>query len=538
MLKELYIENLAIIEKAVITFDERLNIFSGETGAGKSILISGINAVLGGRVSRDTVRAGAEKAVVTALFEVEGGELLLTREISGSGSSIARINGKTVTASDLKEAASGLIDIHGQHETRLITSREVQLQLLDGFGGIDKTEYESAFREFSEVSRKINRLQKEDSLKEEKIEILSAKIEDILPYTLRKGEEEEVSRELNRLRNIAAISEMLNRAYSSLSGDDGQNAGAVDLVNLCKVSLGEITQYVPECKPLKERIEDVFIELDDIKLEISSLMGDSADIRRLPQLEERMSDFVRLKRKYGVDIDELIDKSEEWQAQLDELTLGDDALARLTDERKRLGDSVKTLAGELTRKRLRSADELSRFICAELEELDMPGIRLVFAITQDKVTITGMDAAEMLIAVNKGEEPKPMSRIASGGELSRIMLAIKTVLAGSDDVSVMVFDEVDTGISGRAAAKVAGKLSQLSKERQVLCVTHLAQIAAMADCHLLIEKSQEGGRTYTNVRRLCAEERKRELARIISGDDDELSIANAERLIEKKLNHT
>jgi DNA repair protein RecN (Recombination protein N) len=445
---------------------------------------------------------------------------------------VARINGETVTAAQLKEAAAGLIDVHGQHETRLITSRDVQLQLIDGFGNIEKGEYEAAFREFSKVSRKIKQLQKEDALKDEKIEILSAKIEDLTPYKLRKGEEEEVGIELNKLRNIAAISEMLSRAYNSLNGD-GEQFGAVDLLNISKVSLGEAVKYVPECKELKERLDSLVIEIDDVRMEVGAIAGDSSDVSRLPLLEERMSDFMRLKRKYGFDIDELILKTEEWQNQLDELMFGDNLLAELNGQKKKLGDKVKQLAGELTQKRCQATDKLSALICAELEYLDMPGIRLVFEISQDKVTISGMDAAEMLIAVNKGEEPKPMSRIASGGELSRIMLAIKTVLASSDDVPVMIFDEIDTGISGRAAAKVGAKLSELSAGRQVLCVTHLAQIAALADRHLLIEKSSADGRTYTDVRNVFGEERKRELARIISGDDDEVSMMNAERLLTK-----
>jgi len=533
MLKELYIENLAIIEKAVITFDERLNVFSGETGAGKSILIGGINAVLGGRVSKDIVRAGAEKAVVKALLEVGGEELLLTREISSAGNSIARINGETVTAAQLKEAATGLIDVHGQHETRLITSAEVQLALIDSFGNIEKSEYESAFREFSEVSRRLRQFQKDDAFKNEKIEILSAKIEDLTPYKLQKGEEEAVGIELNRLRNVAAISETLTRAHGALCGDSEQ-LGAVDLIGISKVCLTEATKYVPECKSLKERLDSLAIEVDDVRLEISLLMGDNVDVSRLPILEERMSDFMRLKRKYSLEIDELAEKIGEWQSQLDELTLGDDILAGLLEQKRVLGDKVKTLAGELTRKRQFAADELSQMIRSELTELDMPSIRLVFELSQDKVTISGMDSAEMLIAVNSGEEPKPMSKIASGGELSRIMLAIKSVLAGSDEGTVLIFDEIDSGISGRAAAKVGAKLSELSRSRQVLCVTHLAQIAALADRHLLIEKSEVGGRTYTRVESVSGEARKRELARIISGDDDEMSLANAQRLMERR----
>jgi DNA repair protein RecN (Recombination protein N) len=369
-------------------------------------------------------------------------------------------------------------------------------------------------------------------LKDEKIEILSAKIEDLRPYKLKKGEEEEVSRELNRLRNIQTLSEMLNTASFSLSGASEQ-PGAAELVNMCKVSLGQAAEFIPECKALKERLDELSIELDDIRHEITPFMTESSDAEKLPVYEERMSDFLRLRRKYGLSADELADETEKWQSELDALQGGDDFLQKLICDKKELGDRVKKLAAELTKKRKKAAGELSDAIRKELNYLDMPGIRLEFAVNQDKVTISGMDSAEMLIAVNRGEEPKPISKTASGGELSRIMLAVKIADRSrqSDDDATMIFDEIDSGISGRAAQKVGLKLTELSKNRQVLCVTHLAQIAAMADNHLLIEKFHQDGRTFTSVKRICGEERKRELARIISGDEDKLSLANAERLL-------
>ncbi|MCL2633908.1 MAG: DNA repair protein RecN [Oscillospiraceae bacterium] len=534
MLKELYIENLAIIEKAVITFDNRLNVFSGETGAGKSILIGGINAVLGGRVYKDIVRAGAEKAVITALFDIAetGEELLLTREINSSGNSVARINGKTATAADLKGATAGLIDIHGQHETRLIISAESQLELIDSFGEISLDEYQQAFRDFSTISKSIKMLQNESLLRDEKIELLSERIADLTPYKLKKGEEEEISRELERLRNIQNISDSLNKAYYAING--GEEPGASELTRLCGVSLAEAMRYVPECKELKSRIDSLVIELDDIKQEISPLISENFDIDKLPHLEERMSDFLRLKRKYTMDIDELVDKSAQWKQELHDLQGGDNTIEKLLSEKKRLGDEVRVKAEKITLKRKETADKLSELIKQELLYLDMPDVQIIFEVVQEKVTVTGMDGVELLISVNKGEEMKPASKIASGGELSRIMLAIKSVIAESDDIPTMIFDEIDSGLSGRAAQKVGTKLAELSKRRQVLCVTHLAQIAAMADNHLLIEKESIGERTYTNVKSITGEERKRELARIISGDEDELSMANAERLIGRK----
>ncbi|MCL1788808.1 MAG: DNA repair protein RecN [Oscillospiraceae bacterium] len=555
MLKELYIENLAIIEKAVITFGKSLNVFSGETGAGKSILIGGINAVLGGRVSKDIVRAGAEKSVITALFDdfpetvreklrnfgydphdSDNNELILTREVSETGNSTARVNGKTATAAVLKEISSGLIDIHGQHHTRMIISHETQLELIDRYGKISLDEYQDTFKAFSGVSKRIKELEKEEGFKNEKIEILTEKIADIEPYNLKIGEEEEVSRVLDRMRNVQTIVETLNGVYAKLAGDS-EESGAVDLLNLCKVGLGEIKDLVPECKTLKERLDSAFIELDDIKHELSAIIAENCGdggINQLPKAEERMSDFLRLRRKYGLSVDELVEKTVEWRSELEMLQGGEDFLQKLTDEKNRLGIQVKRLGGELSLKRKETAAQLSALICKELEFLDMPGTKMIFEVCGDKVTITGMDSVEAMIAVNKGETLKPLAKIASGGELSRIMLAIKVVFAKSDDVPVMIFDEVDSGISGRAAHKVGLKLSELSRERQVLCVTHLAQIAAMADNHLLIEKSvSEGGRTFTDVKKVTGEERKLELARIISGDEDEISLANAERLLNK-----
>ncbi|MCL1831364.1 MAG: DNA repair protein RecN [Oscillospiraceae bacterium] len=532
MLKELYIENLAIIEKAVITFEGSFSAFTGETGAGKSILIGGINAVLGERVSKDIVRAGADKAVVTALFQSGERELLLTREIGASGNSIARIDGRTTTASELKEVAVGLIDVHGQHQTRLITSADVQLALIDSFGNISKVEYTEAFRAFSEVSKRLKSQTQANAFREEKIEILTSKIADLEPYKLKRGEEDEVSAQLDRLRNVQHISDTLNRAYSALASDSGEEFGAVDLLNICKISMGEAAKYVPECAALHERLAELAIEAADIKSEIAPLLTEKAHAEKLPLYEERMSDFLRLRRKYNVsDIDELVEALDEWREELSALHNSDVNLQKLTDEKAALGVRVRELGDALSRERERIALSLSARICDELAYLDMPNTRLVFALRRDKVTISGMDTAELLIAANKGEEPKPLSKIASGGELSRIMLAIKSVQADGDNAT-MIFDEIDAGISGRAAHKVGLKMRELSRGRQVLCVTHLAQIAAMADHHLLIEKATKSdGRTYTAVRHIVGEERKREVARIISGDDDELSLANAERLL-------
>jgi DNA repair protein RecN (Recombination protein N) len=411
----------------------------------------------------------------------------------------------------------------------------VQLALIDSFGEIDKSQYETAFREFSQVSKQLKALTAANAVKDEKIEILSSKIADIAAYKLKIGEEDTVSRELLRLRNSANISETLHRAYNALISVSGENFGAVDLLNICKIGLGEAARYIPQCEVLRERIAELVIEADDIKAEVSSLIAhncEGADGGELARYEERMSDFLRLRRKYGLNADELVAALKSWQDELCELQEGDERLERLQSEKAALGAKVRELGAKLSEERRKAADALTARICDELAYLDMPNTRLFFGLSQGKVTINGMDTAELLIAANAGEEPKPLAKIASGGELSRVMLAIKSVQADSGDVATMIFDEIDTGISGRAAHKVGCKLAELSRSRQVLCVTHLAQIAAMASHHLLIEKSTlADGRTYTAVKPISGEERKRELARIISGDDDELSLANAERLM-------
>ncbi|MDR2557958.1 MAG: DNA repair protein RecN [Oscillospiraceae bacterium] len=521
MLKELYIENLAVIEQTSVTFGSGLTVFTGETGAGKSILIGGIKAILGGRVSKDLVRSGAEKAVITALFDVHGEsgeeELLLTREISSTGTSVAKINGKPVTAADLRKAAAELIDIHGQHDSRTLTDNIHQRELLDNFGRLtaDLEAYAVVFKSFSELSRRIKKLQIDENIKAEKTALLKDKIEDVNSYKLTLGEETEVSQKLTAARNSKAIKQGLGIIRECLSTDSVREARGI---------LKEIAEFLPDGDEILKRVESLAIELDDVRGEIAALDSDGSDSAQTARLEERMSDLLRLKRKYKLDIDELIAEHESWRDELAELEYSEDMTEKLLTERKDTGDNLKRLAGEITEKRKKAASELAVKITEELTELDMPNVRLFFDVRQEKVTVSGMDSVEIMISVNKGEEPKPLAKIASGGELSRIMLAIKAVLAETDSVPTMIFDEIDTGISGRAAQKVGAKLAGIAEKRQVLCVTHLASIAAKADKHLLIEKSDDGERTFTRVKNLEPDERKKELARIISGDEEQLTV--------------
>lgn len=553
MLRELSIENLAVIEKASIAFDDKLNVFTGETGAGKSILIGGINAILGGRVSKDIVRAGADKAVVTGLFDdlpqtvidklFENGftaedELLLQRDIHSDGKSTARINGRATTVSILRDIAAELIDIHGQHDNRLLMDSDNQREILDNYGRNSELlrEYGLAFKEFSALSRKIKEVSRKKTESLEKAELLRERLEELDRYNFSADEEETIKQKLEQLRNAEYISENLYNAQTAISGDDDTD-GAYSLLEHCRDSVLSLSDTIPELEKLSDRISDMLIELEDIREEIAQRIPDDDEdtAGMLSVYEERLSVILRLRRKYGAELPEILENSEKWRTELYEIDNGDDIIEELTEKKKEAGEKVKQLAAELTKSRKKAADELAKRISAELTFLDMPDIRLVFDISQDKVTLSGMDKVEILISVNKGEDLKPMSKIASGGELSRIMLAIKNVLADTDKLHTMIFDEIDTGISGRAATKVGIKLHEAAKNRQILCVTHLAQIAAMADTQLLIKKTSDDKRTYTVVTKLDFDGRKREIARIISGDEnDPISLENAEMLLTRK----
>lgn len=554
MLRELSIENLAVIEKASIAFDDKLNVFTGETGAGKSILIGGINAILGGRVSKDIVRAGTEKAVVTGLFDdlpesvkaklsdngfAVDDELLLQRDIHADGKSTARINGRATTVAILRDIASELIDIHGQHDNRLLMDGDNQREILDSYGKNSGllSEYATAFKEFSALSRKIKEVSRKKTESLKKAELLRERLEELDRYNFSADEEETVKQKIEELRNAEYISENLYNAQTAISGDDDTD-GAYSMLEHCKNSVSSLSETIPELDKLAERISDMLVELEDIREEIVQRIPDEDEdtAGMLGVLEERLSVILRLQRKYGTDLAQILENSEKWRNELYEIDNGDDIIEELTEKKKEAGEKVKRLATELTSRRKKAADELAKRISAELTFLDMPDIRLVFDISQDKVTLSGMDKVEMLISVNKGEDLKPMSKIASGGELSRIMLAVKNVLAETDKLHTMIFDEIDTGISGRAAAKVGLKLHEAAENRQILCVTHLAQIAAMADTQLLIKKTSDEKRTYTGITKLDFEGRKREIARIISGDEnDPISLENAEMLLRKNV---
>ena len=550
MLRELSIENLAVIEKASVEFGSRFNVFTGETGAGKSVIIGGINAVLGGRTTKDIVRSGAPKAVISALFDdisdrvksklnelgfsAEDGELVLMREITAEGKSSARINGRAATAAMLREVGELLVDIHGQHENRILMDTDNQRQILDSYGELSGAleEYRGEFRRFSRLSRKLKELQEENRNRELRTAQLTAIAEELAELDLEHGEGERLEEELQKLRNTAKIQGALFTANSLLNGEE--NPGAIDLVRQSMSSLAVAGAVLPEADMLFRRLEEILPELEDISGEAASMAFSTDDAEeREADLEDRVSAMKHACRKYNMDADQLVDYLEDCRRELSQLSGLDGEIERLSEEKHELAGHVKRLAEEISERRREASKKLSAEICEVLKFLNMPNVTLSFDVRPDKITINGMDEVEILISANAGEEPKPLNKTASGGELSRVMLAIKSVMAEGDDIPTMIFDEVDAGISGRTAAKVGVKLAQTAEKRQVLCITHLAQIAALAQTHMLIEKQTDDKRTYTRIIPLDHEGRKQELARIMDGGLTESGLKAAEEMLDR-----
>lgn len=550
MLRELSIENLAVIEKASVEFGGSFNVFTGETGAGKSVIIGGINAVLGGRTTKDIVRSGAPKAVISALFDdisdrvksklselgfaAEDGELVLMREITAEGKSSARINGRAATAAMLREVGELLVDIHGQHENRILMNTDNQRQILDSYGELSGAleEYRAEFRRFSKLSRRLKELQEENRNRELRTAQLTAIAEELAELNLTYGEGERLEEELQKLRSTAKIQGALFTANSMLNGEEAP--GAVDLVRQSMSSLATAGAVLPEADTLFKRLETLLPELEDISSEAASMaFGIDDNEEREADLEDRVSAMKHACRKYNMDADQLVDYLEECRQELSQLSGLDGEIERLSEEKHGLAGKVKRMAEDISARRREASQKLSAEICEVLKFLNMPNVTLSFDVRPDKITINGMDEVEILISANAGEEPKPLNKTASGGELSRVMLAIKSVMAEGDDIPTMIFDEVDAGISGRTAAKVGIKLAQTAEKRQVLCITHLAQIAALAQTHMLIEKQTDDKRTYTRIIPLDHEGRKQELARIMDGGLTESGLKAAEEMLRR-----
>lgn len=543
MLKEIFIENLAVIKQAVIPFSDGLNIFTGETGAGKSILINGINAVLGQRSTKDIVRSGCNKAVVTALFtdiadnvkekldefgvSYEDDEISITREINADGGSVARINGRTTSVSVLKELGSLLINIHGQHDNQILMDSEKHIKILDSFGGDDTllTEYKESFKQLQQTARKLKKLKNRETEKAERLRSLNEIIEEMRELELEEGEDEALEKEYETAQNAEQIISSLNMCVQLLSGEES----ASDLILKAESELEDLSDSSPYSE-LYERLSAAEIEISDIADELTAITDKiELDGQRVEYLRQRISKINHLKRKYMCDCSQLIDMYNNALEETGSLESSSDEIKKLNEEKEDLLKVVTERAKTLSKFREETARKFVSRVTEELTFLNMPNVILDVKHEKGKLTVNGMDTMEFLISANKGEEPKPISRIASGGELSRIMLALKSVIADKDSIPTMIFDEIDTGVSGKAAQKIGIKLKSIGKVRQVICVTHLSQIAVMADNHLMIEKKTDNERTETSVYQLDFKGRTAEIARIMGGENpSQLMLKTAE----------
>ena len=533
MLTTLHIENIAVIEQADIDFSRGFHVLTGETGAGKSIVIDAISAILGERAYRESIRTGAQKATVRAVFsevpefawfaengvEYQAGEVLIQRDIYADGKNICRVNGAAVTVSILRQLGSQLISIHGQHDSQQLFDESSHLSFLDLYAA-DQTElsaYQSAYAARVELHNEIARLSMDESEKLRRTEMLRHQIEEIERAGLHPGEDTELEERRKLLQNSEKLMDSLAGATSALDGTDDM-PGAAALLSDASRLLGRLSDYGEKMGSLSERLQSLMYEAADLGDEIRSLQSDfSYSAEELEQVESRLDLIYRLRKKYGVDCEEILNYLESARQELDDMEYASDRIAQLQEKLKQADHVAQQHAMALRAVRQEAAARLEQQLCEELRQLDMPGIQFVCQFEPSELGATGMDQIRFLMSANAGEALKPMSKVASGGELARIMLAMKHVLAEQDAIATLIFDEVDAGVSGRAAQKVAEKLHAVSQGKQVLCVTHLPQIAAMADVHYLISQAQQNGRTYTQVIPLDQPGRIQELARLIGG---------------------
>lgn len=536
MLCSLKIENVAVIEKAEVEFGPGLNVLTGETGAGKSILIDSIHAILGDRTSRDIVRSHTPKACIWATFrdlpasvhrQLEqagmdaGDELLLYREITADGQSRFRVNGLQAAAKVVRAICRDLIDIHGQHDSQGLTDPARHLGLLDLYAHAQPQHaaYYAVYRQLVQVKREADKLRQAKEDRERRAELLRYQLEEIDAAELEPGEEEELLRRRNLAANAQNIASRLAEAYGALEGGEDQ-PGAADLAGEASNALQGAAGLSEELAQLSERAEEIYYNLRELCADLADRLDAPAeDAGTLDAIEERLDVIFRLKRKYGDSVESVLAYADHARQELDNMETADQRLEQLEEEKQRLFHQAKQLADRLTEVRLAAFERFNTEISQALDFLNMPGIRFALHHTKGPLASAGQDTVEFYISTNPGEEPKPLARIASGGELSRIMLAIKSALADADNVGTVIYDEIDTGVSGKAAGRIGQKLLQTSRGRQVLCITHTAQIAALADQHLLIQKNLAGGRAYTEIHPLDEDARLRELARIISGDE-------------------
>lgn len=548
MLSVLHIENIAVIEQAEILFEGGFNVLTGETGAGKSIVIDAISAILGERTYRDVIRTGANRAFVSAIFtnipqydwfsenqvEFDPQELQVQREIYADGRNVCRVNGRPVSVASLKKLGGRLINIHGQHDSQQLFDEENHLTYLDAFAR-DEQEleaYQQAFSAMQSVQREIQKLSMDESEKLRLVETLTFQIEEIRAANLVSGEEEQLKERRKVLQNAEKLSDALRMADEALYGGDSSD-GAAGLLSNAEHALSRVSTISADMQTLHQKISDLMYSVQDAADELRAMRDDlSYSEGELEEIEERLDAIHKLKRKYGASVEDVLAYLADSEQRLDEIEFASDRIETLKKREAELQKETIRQGEILREKRLSAAQAMESRICDELRQLDMPKIRFVCEFTPQQPMQTGLDSVRFLMSANVGENLKPLSKVASGGELARIMLAMKQVLAQQDGVPTLIFDEVDAGVSGRAAQKVAYKLWTVSKGRQVLCVTHLPQIAAMADAEYTVEKRVENERTYTSVLHLDESGRKQEMARLIGGSMiTETTLAGAAELL-------
>ena len=547
MLSLLHIENIAVIESADISFDQGFNVLTGETGAGKSIVIDAISAILGERAYRDMIRTGTNKASVRAVFTdvpelswfADNGveydsEVVIQRQIHLDGKNVCRVNGSLVSVNILRKLGIQLINIHGQHDSASLFDEENHLQFLDSFADNEalRLDYAEKYAAVAKLRREIERMTMDEGEKLRRMETLKYQIAEIEKADLQLGEDEELEDRRKLLQNAEKIADGMNDAVENLYGSDDAD-GAASMLATAERVLARISRFSESISQLHDKVADLMYQVQDVAEEVRDARDDlaySAD--ELEQIESRLDVIHRLRRKYGTTCEDILAYLEKAKQELDEIEFADDHLERL---KKKLHKAEKTAweaAFALRENRKHTAIAMSERILTELAQLDMPRVQFSCEFTELELTGNGADAAAFYMSANAGEALKPLSKVASGGELARIMLAMKNVLAERDQIATLIFDEVDTGVSGRAAQRVAEKLRSVAAHKQVLCVTHLPQLAALANTHLLIAKSERDGRTYTSVTPLDLEGRKRELARIIGGTNiTETTLKSAEEML-------
>ena len=553
MLASLKIENVAVIEKAEVNFTPGFNVLTGETGAGKSILIDSINAILGNRTSRELVRSGAQKACIWATFESIPAsvkkqlekcgyevtdDLLLYREINAEGKGSCRVNGMPATAAVVRDISAGLLSIHGQHDSQSLTNPALHLGLLDQYAQNRDlfADYYRRYRELVTVKRQLDALNASEADKQRKIEALTAEIDAIDAAALQPGEEKNLQERKTVITHAQGILDGITAAHLALAGDeDGEQPGAADLLGGAVEGLQNSARLDETLAPLSERLNDLYYSARDLATELADrLDAYGFDPGELDMIESRLDTIYRIKQKFGMEVEELLARREAAAAELENFQSSGQKIAELKTQVQALYTDAKKAAEALTQSRLKGFTAMNKEMRAALEFLNMPGIRFALKHARGPLSSHGQDTVEFLISTNPGEDPKPLAKIASGGELSRIMLAFKSALADRDALPTVIYDEIDTGVSGLAAGRIGQLLHQTAAGHQVLCITHTPQVAAFADNQLLIQKNVRNDRTFTEIHTLDMDGRVEVLARMISGDKvSELSLASARELIEK-----